>query len=172
MFARTWVGSTLLFLVNAMALAQGSGSGEGALRDPTVAPLAVSAGSAGDPAGQEATPLGANGTNVVVRNGKPFLVSGLRLIAVGQMVDGYKLERITETEVWLRDASGLTKLPRYAGVQRTAAQVQCPGTTPDAPSTKTSPKPRAGASKPGVSKPAASTDGAPQPLRKNDAHDC
>lgn len=87
-----------------------------ALRDPTQAPPAAtpSAGDAATPAG----PLGSEGVAVVVRDGKPFLVSGTRLYGVGQKLGAYRIERITETDVWLRNGAELRKEPRFAGITR------------------------------------------------------
>ncbi len=83
-------------------------------RDPTAAPPMAAASGA---AGAAASPL-AQGSSVVVRNGQPHLVVGTRLVAVGQPVGNGKLERITETEIWLREAGQLKKIPRFAGIQR------------------------------------------------------
>jgi hypothetical protein len=84
--------------------------------------------------------LGDDGVAVVVRDGKPFLVSGTRLYGVGQKLGTYRIERITETDVWLRNGSELRKEPRFAGITR--KESKSPSTT-----NSTSPKaaPRAGA---------------------------
>lgn len=109
-----------------------------ALRDPTQVPpgAAPSAGDVAAPSG----PLGGEGMAVVVRDGKPFLVSGTRLYGVGQKLGAYRIERITETDVWLRNGSELRKEPRFAGITR--KESKSPPTT-----SFTSPKaaPRAGA---------------------------
>jgi hypothetical protein len=55
---------------------------------------------------------------VLIRDGKPYLVEGTRLYAVGQKIGGYRIERISETEVWLRGSDGLRKVPRFNGIQR------------------------------------------------------
>ena len=85
------------------------------LRDPTVPPSVGSAGS-GEPS---QSPLGMEGgLSVIVRNGQAGLVVGTRVVQPGQKVGAWTLERITETEVWLRDGAKLRKLPRFAGIQR------------------------------------------------------
>ncbi|MDT8990212.1 hypothetical protein RQP54_04980 [Curvibacter sp. APW13] len=142
-----------------------------ALRDPTVAPAAAGLdGAAADGATMQTSPVGTG--NVVVRGGKPYLVVGSRLVAPGQTVDNYKLERITETEIWLRDASGLTKQPRFAGVQRSVASARCGTTAPTkSPSTRKK-KPRTGATSPPESRSSPDAGAAPRPNRENDAHDC
>ncbi|TXH87219.1 MAG: hypothetical protein E6Q78_14960 [Rhodoferax sp.] len=143
------------------------------LRDPTVAPAgATSAGATDGEVTAGDLPLRLNGSNVVVRNGKPMLVVGTRLVSPGQTVESYRLERITETEIWLRDDSGLTKVPRFAGVQRQAAVAQCPPPKateqPKKSVKKSTPSPRTKA-RPPVPKTGA---GALRPTRENNPHDC
>jgi hypothetical protein len=87
-----------------------------ALRDPTQPPPTAAPGPDGAPAPD--MPLGEEGIAVVVRGGKPMLVQGTRLYGVGQMLGKFRIERISETEVWLRQGSDLRKIPRFAGIQR------------------------------------------------------
>lgn len=87
------------------------------LRDPTMPPSEVGARS-GAPA--QAGPGATEGMAVVVREGKSFLVVGTRLYAPGQKIGPARIERITETEVWLREGKTLRKVPRFAGIQRRA----------------------------------------------------
>ena len=61
------------------------------------------------------------GMAVVVREGIPYLVDGTRLYGVGQKLGTARIERITETEVWLRSGKTLRKLPRFAGIVRKPA---------------------------------------------------
>jgi hypothetical protein len=89
------------------------------LRDPTQAPAQAAPGP--DGAVVSSSPLGDDGVAVVVRGGKPFLVSGTRLYAVGQKIGGSRIERISETEVWLRNGTELQKIQRFAGIQRRVA---------------------------------------------------
>jgi hypothetical protein len=102
----------LVLLVTGIWLAAGAQ----ALRDPTQAPPAALSGPEGAPASD--LPFGDEGVAVVVRGGKPFLVSGTRLYGVGQTVGKFRIERISETEVWLRQGTDLRKIPRFAGIQR------------------------------------------------------
>jgi hypothetical protein len=84
-------------------------------RDPTQPPP----GAMTSPDGAAiAAPPGFDAMAVVVREGKPFLVVDTRLYAPGQKIGRIVLERITETEVWLREGKELRKLPRFAGIQR------------------------------------------------------
>jgi hypothetical protein len=85
------------------------------LRDPTLAPAIpeASAGTAGSPvSGLE------GGMAIVVRETKPYLVLGTRLYAQGQMLGQARIERITETEVWLREAGQLRRLAVFSGIER------------------------------------------------------
>lgn len=96
-------------------------------RDPTTPPPEASA-LPGSAAGAAPAP----GMAVVVRDGKPHLVVGTRLVPVGQKVGNAKLERITETEVWLREGKQLNKLPRFSGIQRSVAKPVVPCAAPSA----------------------------------------
>ena len=144
-------------------------------RDPTLPPASGGVDASGDgSAAALALPLRLNGSNVVVRDGKSFLVVGSRLVAPGQTVESYRLERITETETWLRDASGMTKVARFAGIQRQTASTQCMDKPPTAsPSPKKSTQ-KALPAKRATAHPPSSKTGAdaPRPIRENDAHDC
>ena len=82
-----------------------------ALRDPTLPPL----GGGGAPA----RPAAARGSwPVIVVDGRPHVAVGTRLYAEGQLLGGARIERITETEVWLRQGRELRKVPLFPGVQR------------------------------------------------------
>lgn len=104
-----------LLLPLAAAMAQGT-------RDPTLpppAPLAAGAGAGSPSVAHRLADQGPLG--VIVRDGKPYLMLGSRLYGVGSRVGGAQLEKIGETEIWLRDGKTLLKLPRYAGVMRQPA---------------------------------------------------
>jgi hypothetical protein len=104
------LGAVLLFLAMGV-LAQES-------RDPTVPPSV--GGAMGSNNGTPST--GTEGLSVIVRDGKSHLVVGTRLVAPGQKAGQFKVERITETEVWLREGKELRKLPRFTGIQRSVAK--------------------------------------------------
>jgi|CXWL01.1.fsa_nt_gi hypothetical protein len=90
-----------------------------ALRDPTVPPAgAVVADTVAivDPGAPAAGAM-----SVIVRDGRPHLVVGSRLVAQGQTFGQTKIERISETEVWLREGATLRKVPMFTGVQRSRA---------------------------------------------------
>lgn len=98
-----------------------------ALRDPTQAPVAVRDGDA-NPTADAGGPV-AGAMSVIRRDGRPHLVVGTRLYAQGQMVGPARIERISETELWLREGGVLRKLPMFAGVQRSPARVPVPACT-------------------------------------------
>ncbi|CAM8653430.1 hypothetical protein MCEMSEM18_00432 [Comamonadaceae bacterium] len=113
MSSRLWVGSLLL--------ASWLGIASAAERDPTAPPaaagVALPPGAVMDPA---EVPL--PNMSVMVQNGVPYLVVGTRLIGVGKKVGAATLDRITETEIWLREGRKIRKLPRFAGIQRSVAK--------------------------------------------------
>lgn len=111
------------FVVGACMAAQAVQGQE--FRDPTTPPPEATAQP-----GAVAAPT--PGMAVVVQDGKPHLVVGTRLVAVGQKVGNAKLERITETAVWLREGKQLTKVPRFSGIQRSAAKPAVPCLAPSA----------------------------------------
>lgn len=98
------------------------------LRDPTQAPVqmrppamaasGVAGATGADAAADDTLPGLSDGIAVVLREGKPYLVYGTRLYGVGQKIEGYRIERISETQVWIRSASGLKKLERFPEIQR------------------------------------------------------
>lgn len=81
-------------------------------RDPTIAPGQTTAATA--------MPAGVEGMTVMARDGKLHLVVGTRWYAVGDKVGTMRVDRISETEVWLHDGVKLIKVPRFAGIVRTA----------------------------------------------------
>lgn len=142
-----------LLLGAASALAQES-------RDPTVAPPETGA--------TMMSPTGVEGMTVLVRDDKPYLVVGTRLYAPGDTVGNLRVERITETEVWFHDGTALTKVPRFAGIQRKPAivKLQCgameskptaqsAGTSPASPKRKAKKRSKSGPSSVATSPPPA-----------------
>ena len=94
-------------------------------RDP-MAPPPVATAAPGTP---EPSPWGTDvGMSVIVRDGKAGLVVGTRVVHPGQKVGRWTLERISETEVWLRDGASVRKVQRFGGIQRRdpAATQGCP----------------------------------------------
>lgn len=83
------------------------------VRDPTQPP-----GSGGAGGGATTARSSQGRWPVIVVDGLPHVAVGTRLYAEGQMLGNARIERITETEVWLREGRELRKLALYPGVQR------------------------------------------------------
>ena len=110
---------TVWFLVSSAALAQ-------AQRDPTVAPNSANSTSnlggagaiLGDPGGQG--DQGSRSFTIIIRNGIPSLVVGTRSYVRGQKLGSETIDRITETEVWLRTGRVVRKVSQFPGIERHA----------------------------------------------------
>lgn len=86
-----------------------------AQRDPTVPPLGGGGG------GAAVKPRASQGTwPVIVVDGRAHVAVGTRLYAEGEMLGKARIERITETEVWLRQGRELRKVQHYPGVRRSS----------------------------------------------------
>ena len=90
------------------------------LRDPTVPPVAAAGVVHGAAPGAVSalTSIQPGGMAVLVRDGVPYLVVGTRLYAKGQMVGQARIERISETEVWLRESGVVRTVPVFGGIHR------------------------------------------------------
>jgi hypothetical protein len=85
------------------------------LRDPTVPPLG--AGLTAPALNQKPGATAEVGMSLIVREGVFYLVQGTRLFAQGQKLGEARIERLSETEVWLREGGVLRKLPLFPGIQ-------------------------------------------------------
>jgi len=94
-------------------------AGAQSLRDPTLPP--VEAGVAGAPVAASSLSFDSSATAVIVRNGHSYLAVGTRLYALGEKLGQARIERISETEVWLREGGVLHKVPLFGGIERRAA---------------------------------------------------
>lgn len=105
-----------------------------AQRDPTRSPEALNAASAasaapaasGVDAGGGSPPVGNALQHRMVLNGKPYLVERGWLRGVGDRLGDARIERITDTEVWLREAGQLRKQPLYPQVSVQPARPAAP----------------------------------------------
>ena len=126
---RCWCG--LLLVLPGLLHAQGLRDPmqmPGSLRAPSGTSTSHGMGSSHpEPTISEGAPLHRfDGPLSVLRiNGEPQLVVGTRLMGVGQMLGGERIERISETNVWLRAGTQTRKLALFEGVQRTSHP--CPG---------------------------------------------
>ena len=101
----------LFFFLTGQVDAQG-------LRDPTLPPAEAGLPSAGK--GLTAQP---GAMTIIVRDGRPYLAVGTRLYAQGEKLGQARVERITETEVWLREGGVLRKVSQFQGIERHNAGV-------------------------------------------------
>lgn len=85
-------------------------------RDPTVPPPDVGLVTQGAPKTLGSAPEGT--LSIIAREGQLFVVQGTRLLGLGQKMGEAHIERITETEVWLRQRGVLSKRPLFAGIAR------------------------------------------------------
>ncbi len=128
------------------------------LRDPTVPPVEAQSSSTPDgQPGRAKGDLAPSASIVIVREGQAAVVSGTRLYSQGQDIGQARIERITETEVWFREAGALRKVPRYAGIERGPALPDCPAMAP---------KVVASAAAPAPANPARASKTVPKPLPK------
>ena len=86
------------------------------LRDPTLPP--AEAGYANTVPGGKSLSIEPGAMTVIVRSGRPYLAVGTRLYAQGQKLGQARIERISETEVWLREGGVLRKVSQFPGIQR------------------------------------------------------
>jgi hypothetical protein len=82
--------------------------------------------------------------SVLVRDGRPYLMVGTRLYAQGQMLGQARIERISETQLTLREGGVQRTVPLFKGIVRRAAvapvaHIECGATQLPAakPATKT-----------------------------------
>jgi hypothetical protein len=118
MMALRFLLSSLLLLVLWAAPTQAQ-----SLRDPTQPPPSLGLPNAPNSPNRSNAlpPLVPNGISLVVRQGKTYLVLGNRLYTTGQQIGAARIERITETEVWWREAGVLRKQAVFPGIERRAA---------------------------------------------------
>ena len=85
------------------------------LRDPTVAP----AQTTGRASPLSAKPQGVDpgALSVIVRDGRRYLVHETRLFTQGQKIGEARIERISETEVWLKEDGVVRKLQLFPGIE-------------------------------------------------------
>jgi hypothetical protein len=102
------------------------------MRDPTVPPDGVGQASAGAPISRPASIEGGAFT-IIVRNGVPSLVVGTRLYVRGQKLGNATIERIAETEVWLREGRVVRKVSQFQGIERKITSTASPAKPKTAP---------------------------------------
>ena len=86
-------------------------------RDPTMPPAELGIAGTAAP-GEKLLSVEPGAMTIIVRNGRPHVVVGTRLYAQGQMLGQSRIERISETEVWLREGKVLRKVSQFSGIER------------------------------------------------------
>ena len=86
------------------------------LRDPTQPPTTF-----GTPVGNVRLPIDRlRPEQLVTIDGVIYLVWNGRRYKAGETIDGARLERISESEVWLKRDGSVRKLPVFVGVEKRA----------------------------------------------------
>ena len=105
----------LLSVVLAMASGLGGASGAAqSLRDPTKPP----AGFGVSVADVAATPAAIRFEQLVMINGVRYVVANSRRYAVGETVDGMRIERIADDSVWVRVNGATRKMELFSGIDK------------------------------------------------------
>lgn len=108
-----------------------------ALRDPMVPPLAI-ARPAANPGAVDVTPEPPpTPQQLLTVDGKRYVVDGRRRLGVGDALGSTRIERITDSAVWVRDGNTVTRLPFYGGVVKRTV-VNAPPTASTVPGRRTS----------------------------------
>lgn len=89
-----------------------------ARRDPTAWPEALRSAVAASGPASGAEPVRDGIRQVVFANGRGYVVQRGRRYAVGELLDGARIERISEQAVWLREGGELRREPLYGGVEK------------------------------------------------------
>lgn len=111
------------------------------LRDPTVPPAAaVPSGPFAPGAAARTLTVQPGAVALLVRDGVPYLVVGTRLYGKGQNVGPARIERISETEVWLRENGELRKVQVFGGIERRTSAAPVSGKTPKGNASQAAPK--------------------------------
>ena len=95
-------------------------------RDPTQPPSILAA-----PTGIARLPANSfRPEHLVTVAGVRYLVWNSRRYAVGETIQGARIERISDSEVWLRGNDGLRKLPLFSGIEKRSPDSTPPATKP------------------------------------------
>ncbi|RTL39031.1 MAG: hypothetical protein EKK53_18005 [Burkholderiales bacterium] len=92
-----------------------------ARRDPTELPSVLRASLEAAQAASAASGAEPGVTairQVVFADGRAFVVQRGRRYGIGELLDGARIERISEQAVWLREAGQLRREPLYGGVEK------------------------------------------------------
>lgn len=111
-------GLTLAAALAFVATALPAAAQNAPLRDPMVPPLSI-ARPAANPGVLDAAPEPPpTPQQLLTVNGKRYVVDGRRRLGVGDALGGTRIERITDSAVWVRDGNTVTRLPFYGSVTK------------------------------------------------------
>lgn len=114
-----WRGRFAGILLTGLVCWCGQVTGQGR-RDPTLPP--PEAGLSSTAVDGKAQKVESAAMTIIVRDGRPYLAVGTRLYAQGEKLGPARIERISETEVWLREGGVLRKVAQFPGIQRRAVK--------------------------------------------------
>lgn len=105
------------------------------LRDPMVPPLSIARPAAanletGGPSEPPPPPQ-----QLLTVDGRRYVVDGRRRLGVGDALGNTRIERITDSAVWVREGNTVTRLPFYAGVVKQSVPLLPAATAPAPQST-------------------------------------
>lgn len=104
-------------------------SAQDARRDPTELPSVLRASIEAAQAASAASGAGTGAVairQVVFADGRAYVVQRGRRYGIGELLDGARIERISEQAVWLREAGQLRREPLYGGVEKRAPAPAAP----------------------------------------------
>jgi hypothetical protein len=133
-----WRALTLAVAIAAAVLPATAQNTPG-LRDPMVPPLAIARPAAANASAAEGvaepppTPQ-----QLLTVGGRRYVVDGRRRLGVGDTLGSTRIERITDSAVWVRDGSTVTRLPFYGSVAKRTV-VDAPTPPSAAPGRRTAP---------------------------------
>jgi len=88
------------------------------LRDPMVPPLAIARPAAATGSLEDAPQPTPTPQQLLTINGQRYVVDGRRRLGVGDALGSTRIERITDSAVWVRDGNTVTRLPFYGSVTK------------------------------------------------------
>lgn len=125
LLAAAWLTAGALAMAQPTALSGAPASVPSAAppgRDPTALPAPLQQALAAAAAASAASGAGETGErairHVVLTGGRAYVVQRGRRYAVGESLDGARIERITEQAVWLREGGQVRREPLYGGVEK------------------------------------------------------
>ncbi|MBW8843855.1 MAG: hypothetical protein JF607_02605 [Burkholderiales bacterium] len=113
--------TALLALAALLLAATTARAADESARDPTAWPPALRSAMAAASAASAASAVEPSDNairQVVFVNGHAYVVQRGRRFGIGELLDGARIERITEQAVWLREAGQVRREPLYGGVEK------------------------------------------------------